>query len=83
MLFNASGRRQFGQGFKVYTKTGDTGSSALFTGDRLSKDHDVFQSLGSIDELNAHLGLARAQFSNLLAIKAGADAAADAPELDS
>ena len=65
----SGGRRQFGQGFKVYTKTGDAGSSSLFTGDRLNKDHAIFQSLGSIDELNANLGLARAQFTSLLAMK--------------
>ena len=52
--------------FKVYTKTGDKGTSLLFTGERLSKNNLVFQSLGSIDELNAHLGLAREHYSNLV-----------------
>jgi len=47
------------QGFKIYTKTGDKGTSSLYTGDRMFKDHMIFQCLGSIDELNAHLGLAR------------------------
>ena len=45
--------------FKIYTKTGDKGTSALYTGDRLGKDDMIFQSLGSIDEINANLGLAR------------------------
>ena len=45
--------------FKIYTKTGDKGESSLYTGDRVPKDHDVFGCLGNIDELNAHLGLAR------------------------
>jgi cob(I)alamin adenosyltransferase len=52
-------KRSMSQGFKIYTKTGDKGTSALYTGERLSKDAQVFQTLGAIDELNAHLGLAR------------------------
>ena len=45
--------------FKIYTKTGDKGTSALYTGDRLPKNSQVFYCLGSIDEINANLGLAR------------------------
>lgn len=52
-------RRSFATGFKIYTKTGDKGTSALYTGTRLSKDAHIFHSLGAIDELNGHLGLAR------------------------
>lgn len=44
---------------KIYTKTGDKGTSALFTGERFYKDEHIFECLGSIDELNAHLGLVR------------------------
>ena len=71
MVFTSSvcGRRQMSQKFKIYTKTGDGGTSMLYTGDRLNKDHAIFQSMGSIDELNAHLGLARAQFASLLAMR--------------
>lgn len=58
-------------GFKIYTKTGDAGTTGLFTGDRLPKDHAIFQSLGSIDELNAHLGLARHHYTDMVTKKQG------------
>lgn len=41
---------------KIYTKTGDKGSTSLLGGTRVSKAHARIESYGSIDELNAHLG---------------------------
>ncbi len=41
------------------SSAGDAGSSVLFNGERRSKRDAHFCALGSIDELNSHLGLAR------------------------
>lgn len=46
---------------KVYTKTGDTGTTALFGGTRVSKHHIRIESYGTVDELNSHIGLIRDQ----------------------
>ena len=45
---------------KIYTKTGDAGSTGLFGGGRVDKDHPRVEAYGDVDELNAALGLARA-----------------------
>ena len=45
---------------KIYTKTGDTGSTALFGGGRVSKDHIRVAAYGDVDELNSVIGLVRA-----------------------
>ncbi|PRX54136.1 cob(I)yrinic acid a,c-diamide adenosyltransferase [Flagellimonas meridianipacifica] len=46
---------------KIYTKTGDTGNTSLFTGTRVPKHHIRIESYGTIDELNSVLGLVRDQ----------------------
>src|SRR5690348_15837878 len=45
---------------KIYTKTGDAGSTGLFGGGRVPKDDPRVEAYGSVDELNAFIGLARA-----------------------
>ncbi|HQW69827.1 MAG TPA: cob(I)yrinic acid a,c-diamide adenosyltransferase [Flavobacterium sp.] len=51
---------------KVYTKTGDTGTTALFGGTRVPKHHIRIESYGTVDELNSHIGLIRDQEINIL-----------------
>lgn len=42
---------------KIYTKTGDTGTTGLFAGPRVAKDHPRISAYGAVDELNAVLGI--------------------------
>lgn len=46
---------------KIYTKTGDSGETGLFGGPRVRKDSPRIEAFGSVDELNAFLGLARTE----------------------
>lgn len=42
---------------KIYTKTGDSGQTGLFGGARVGKDHLRVDAYGTVDELNAFVGL--------------------------
>jgi cob(I)alamin adenosyltransferase len=46
---------------KVYTRGGDAGETSLFGGERIRKDALRVESYGAVDELNATLGVARAE----------------------
>lgn len=46
---------------KIYTKTGDDGTTGLLGGQRARKSDSVFDVLGDLDELSAHLGVVRCQ----------------------
>ena len=43
---------------KLYTRSGDDGTTGLFGGGRVSKDHPRIEAYGTVDELNATIGLA-------------------------
>ena len=45
---------------RIYTKLGDDGSTGLLFGGRISKAHPLIDTLGSLDEAVAALGVARA-----------------------
>lgn len=45
---------------RIYTRTGDKGQTALLGGDRVAKDDIRVEAYGTVDELNAALGVARA-----------------------
>ena len=45
--------------FKIYTKTGDDGNTGLLSGKRVSKHHVRIKAYGTVDELNAWIGMIR------------------------
>ncbi|MDH3251767.1 MAG: cob(I)yrinic acid a,c-diamide adenosyltransferase [Ignavibacteria bacterium] len=45
---------------KIYTKTGDSGDTSLFGGQRVPKDALRIEAYGTVDELNSLLGIVRA-----------------------
>ena len=48
---------------KIYTKTGDEGETSLFAGGRVPKDAARVEAYGTVDELNACLGMVCAQLT--------------------
>lgn len=48
---------------KIYTRTGDDGTTALFGGGRVSKFHPRIEAYGTVDETNSVIGLARSYLS--------------------
>ncbi|HWR29912.1 MAG TPA: cob(I)yrinic acid a,c-diamide adenosyltransferase [Negativicutes bacterium] len=49
---------------KIYTKTGDKGTTGLYTGQRIDKDSLRVEAYGTVDEINSALGMARAWVRN-------------------
>lgn len=50
---------------KIYTKTGDQGETSLYGGGRVAKDHLRIDTFGTVDELNATLGMVRSELARL------------------
>jgi cob(I)alamin adenosyltransferase len=50
---------------KIYTKTGDTGKTSLIGGTKVPKSHIRIQAYGTVDELNAFIGLLNDQLSDM------------------
>ena len=48
---------------KIYTRTGDDGTTGMADGSRVSKADNLFSVMGDIDELNSHIGLVRAHLT--------------------
>jgi len=46
---------------KIYTKTGDKGTTALYGGTRVAKHNIRIEAYGTADELNSYLGLLKNQ----------------------
>lgn len=65
---------------RVYTRTGDKGSTRLVGGAKVEKDSPRIEAFGTVDELNSILGLART--FNEQAIAAGGEAAEAHRKLD-
>lgn len=49
---------------KIYTKTGDNGTTSLIGGTRVSKSDKRIEAYGTIDELNSYIGLIRDLYNN-------------------
>lgn len=63
---------------KIYTKTGDAGETGLFGGGRVRKDHPRIAAYGTLDELNAVLGVARAEIARSADLESNIVTALDA-----
>lgn len=58
---------------KIYTRTGDRGGTSLYGGQRVGKDDTRITAFGTVDELNAVLGLAVAEAARGDGLPAGMD----------
>ena len=54
---------------RIYTRTGDTGETGLFGGGRVAKDDVRVEAYGAVDELNAVIGAALVQVSDVAIVE--------------
>ena len=54
---------------KIYTKTGDSGETSLFSGKRVSKSNSRIKAYGTVDELNSFIGLLKDSINDELISK--------------
>lgn len=54
---------------KIYTKTGDSGSTSLFGGKRVGKDDLRIDAYGNVDELNSLVGVIISESTNQMLVK--------------
>jgi cob(I)alamin adenosyltransferase len=59
--FAFAGAIELRRKMKIYTQTGDDGDTGLFAGGRVRKDDARIEAYGTVDELNAAIGLARSE----------------------
>lgn len=50
---------------KIYTGTGDSGKTSLFSGERIAKNDDRIEAYGAIDELNSLIGVVAASLPSV------------------
>jgi cob(I)alamin adenosyltransferase len=53
---------------KIYTRTGDQGETSLFTGERVAKNGQVIEAIGTVDECNCSIGMALSFLGESLAL---------------
>jgi cob(I)alamin adenosyltransferase len=58
---------------KIYTRTGDDGETGLFGGSRVRKDDLRIETIGTVDELNAVLSVARVELGRMDLLPTGID----------
>jgi cob(I)alamin adenosyltransferase len=50
---------------KIYTKKGDAGETSVLSGQKVSKNDSIIHFIGTLEELNSHLGLIKSMLSHI------------------
>ena len=54
--------------FRIYTRTGDKGTTSLIGGTKVSKSHSRIEAYGTVDELNSYIGLCKDLLEDLIPV---------------